>query len=56
MPGMTPARNSFEMEFSVIRPYIIKPMLGGIMKPIVPPAATVAAERLSSYFILCISG
>ena len=44
-PGRTPAAKSRPIDCSAIIPYRMKPVLGGISIPSVPPAAILPVER-----------
>ena len=56
MPGKIPAINRSPMEVSVMTPYKIMAMLGGIKIPRVPPAAVTPKARRRSYPCRTISG
>jgi hypothetical protein len=43
-PGMVAARNNLPMDCSVIMPYTIRVILGGMRLPRVPPTATIPAD------------
>ena len=47
-PGSTPAISNLPIGVSVYQPKITKPMLGGIIDPSVPAAATVAVASAGS--------
>ena len=47
-PGKTPAISNFPIGVSVYQPKITNPMLGGIIDPSVPAAATVAVASAGS--------
>ena len=48
MPGSSPALNRSPMDCSAATPYMISPMLGGMMTPSSADEATVAAAKFRS--------
>ena len=47
-PGTTAAKNKSPMDVCVVTPYMMMAILGGIMSPMLPAAATIAAENSTS--------
>ena len=56
MPGTIPLMNRSPMETCAEMPYTTKGLLGGIMTPTQPAAATRAAEKYLSYTRSTIAG
>src|SRR5512139_461123 len=56
MPGRIPEISNLPIDCSVSIPYTTNPMLGGMRKPRVPPAATLPVESRGSYLNRSISG
>ncbi len=56
MPGVTPPRNRSPIETPAITPYTTSGTLGGMMMPVSPAAAMIAAEKGRSYPRFSISG